>query len=156
MTRAAAAGRPTDRGERRLRIPAELPRIADARQFVRDSAAAAGTPIDCLEDLVQAVDEAATNAVLHGYAGAPGWLEVGTALAGNEFVVTLEDAAPPFDPTTCPEPDLSIPPLARRPGGMGVHLIRESTDRLAWRPRPGGGNILTMARALRRDSQEEG
>jgi hypothetical protein len=39
---------------------------------------------------------------------------------------------------------------------MGVHLIRESTDRMTWQPRPGGGNILTMARALRRDPKEDG
>ena len=132
----------------RLRIPAELERVADARRFVREAATAADAPVECLEDLVQAVDEAATNAIIHGYRGAPGWLEVAAAVEVDEFVVTLEDEAREFDPTTCPEPDLSIPPLARRPGGMGVHLIRESTDRLTYRPRPGGGNILTMVRTL--------
>jgi hypothetical protein len=38
---------------------------------------------------------------------------------------------------------------------MGVHLIRESTDRLAYRPRPGGGNILTMVRSIRLDPKED-
>jgi anti-sigma regulatory factor (Ser/Thr protein kinase) len=134
---------------RRLRLPAELERVRDARRFVREAAAGADAPAECLEDLVQAVDEAATNAVIHGYRGEPGWLEIAVSVDGDEVTVTLEDAARPFDPTTRPEPDLSIPPLARRPGGMGVHLIRESTDRVAWRPRPGGGNILTMVRSLR-------
>jgi serine/threonine-protein kinase RsbW len=141
---------------RRLRIPAELDRIADARRFVRAVAAAADAPVECLEDLVQAVDEAATNAVVHGYRGEPGWLEIGASVEGDEFIVTLEDDARPFDPTTCPEPDLSIPPLARKPGGMGVHLIRVSTDRFSYRPRTGGGNILTMVRALRPSRKEEG
>jgi serine/threonine-protein kinase RsbW len=134
---------------RSLRIDADLDRLAEVRRFVRDAANAAEAPIDCLEDLVQAVDEAATNAIVHGYAGTPGWLEVSAAVEGDRFVVTLEDGAPPFDPTTRPEPDLSVPPLERKPGGMGVHLIRKSTDALGYRPRPGGGNILTLARSLR-------
>jgi len=140
---------------RRLRLPAALARIADARQFVRSAAADAGAHVECREDLVQAVDEAATNVVLHGYRGGPGWLEIAAARDGDEFVVTLEDAAPAFDPTSHPEPDLTVPPLRRRPGGMGVHLIRESTDRLAYRPRPGGGNILTMVRSIRPDRKED-
>jgi anti-sigma regulatory factor (Ser/Thr protein kinase) len=46
--------------------------------------------------------------------------------------------------------------MARKPGGMGVHLIRQSTDGLSYRPRPGGGNILTMVRSLERGPKEEG
>jgi len=141
---------------RSLRIDADLGRLADVRQFVRETATAADAPVECLEDLVQAVDEAATNIIVHGYHGQPGWLEVGTAVDGDEFVVTLEDGAPAFDPTTRPEPDLSIPPLARKPGGMGVHLMRRSTDALRYRPRPGGGNILTLVRSLEPGRKEEG
>jgi len=33
--------------------------------------------------------------------------------------------------------------------------MRESTDALSYRPRPGGGNILTMSRALQRGRKEE-
>lgn len=156
MTGAEPARAAGDGVARRLRLPAALERIADARQFVRSAAAEAGAPVECLEDLVQAVDEAATNVVLHGYGGGPGWLEIAAERDGDEFVVTLQDGAPAFDPTSHPEPDLTVPPLARRPGGMGVHLIRESTDRLAYRLRPGGGNILTMVRSLRPDRKEDG
>jgi serine/threonine-protein kinase RsbW len=138
-----------------LRIDADLDRLADVRRFVRERAAAADAPVECLDDLVQAVDEASTNVIVHGYRGRGGWLEIGIELDDDRFVVEIEDAAPPFDPTTAPEPDLSIPPMARVPGGMGIHLMRESTDALSYRPRPGGGNILTMSRTLRRARKEE-
>ena len=141
---------------RSLRIEADLGRLADVRRFVREAATAADAPIECLEDLVQAVDEAATNVIVHGYRGDPGWLEVGAAVDGDRFIVTLEDGAPEYDPTTRPAPDLSVPPLARKPGGMGVHLIRSATDALAYRPRPGGGNILTLVRSLRPGRKEDG
>ncbi|HET9346031.1 MAG TPA: ATP-binding protein [Candidatus Limnocylindrales bacterium] len=142
--------------ERRLRIDAELGELAHVRRFIRQAAADADAPADCLEDLVQAVDEAATNVITHGYEGSPGWLEVSAGVEGDDIVIQLEDAAPEYDPTTRPEPDLSIPPMARVPGGMGVHLIREATDAMTYRPRPGGGNILTMVRSMRPRRKEEG
>ena len=141
--------------DRHLRVRAELGELADVRQFIRDAASAADAPIECLDDLVQAVDEAATNVITHGYEGSPGWIEVGVVLAGDRFIVTLEDEAPEFDPTRVAEPDLTVPPMARKPGGMGVHLIREATDALSHRPRPGGGNILTLVRSRTAGRKEE-
>ena len=140
---------------RHLRIDAELRELARVREFVRQVASAADAPGEICEDLVQAVDEAATNVITHGYEGAPGWIEVSAAVEGENFIVRVEDAAPEYDPTTRPEPDLSIPPLHRMPGGMGVHLIREATDVMTHRPRPGGGNILTLVRSMRPRGKEE-
>jgi len=133
---------------RHLRVPADLDRLAEVRTLVRDVANAADAPVVCMDDLVQAVDEAATNVIVHGYDGAPGWIDVTAELDGDRIVVTLEDAARTVDPTLVPEPDLTVPPEHRRPGGMGVHLIRLAMDELSHAPRPGGGNILTMARRL--------
>jgi anti-sigma regulatory factor (Ser/Thr protein kinase) len=133
---------------RRLRIPAELDRLAEVRALVRESARAAGASPDAVDDLVQAVDEAAANTIVHGYAGRPGWLEVGVTADGAGIVVTLEDDAPSFDPTALPDPDMAVPAVVRGPGGMGIRLMRLATDDLDYRPRDGGGNILTMTRAL--------
>jgi serine/threonine-protein kinase RsbW len=141
---------------RSLRVAAELGALADVRGFVREAAVEADASDESLEDLVQAVDEAATNTIVHGYHGGPGWLEVSAAVDGHSLVVHVEDGAPEFDPTTFPEPDMSVPPMARRPGGMGVHLIRACTDTMTYRPRPGGGNILTLVRSMRPGPKEEG
>jgi serine/threonine-protein kinase RsbW len=105
-------------------------------------------------DLVQAVDEAASNIIRHGYRGEPGFIDLTAELAGDDIVVTLEDTAPAFEPTTVPAPDLSIHPGHRRPGGMGIHLMRGAVDRMEHRPRPGGGNILTLTRSRVRRPKE--
>ena len=140
---------------RSLRIPAELGRVEDVRALVRDVAGACQAPQPCMDDLVQAVDEAATNVIVHGYRGAPGWLDVSAERVDDTIVITLEDEAPLMDPTLVPEPDLALPPEHRKPGGMGIHLMRMATDRLEHAPRPGGGNILTMARRLDPRPKEE-
>jgi anti-sigma regulatory factor (Ser/Thr protein kinase) len=140
---------------KRLRIDADLNRLADVRRFVRGAAETDHAPVACLDDLVQAVDEAATNAIVHGYRGQPGWLEVAVGFDGSRFIVTMEDDAPTFDPTSRPEPDLDVPPERRIPGGMGVHLMRAATDELSWQPRLGGGNILKLIRARLQPQEEE-
>jgi serine/threonine-protein kinase RsbW len=140
---------------RRLRVPADLDRLAEVRALVREVAEAADAPVACMDDLVQAIDEAASNVIRHGYAGAPGWLDVTADVVDDRIVVTLEDAAPTFDPTGAPAPDLSVPPQQRRPGGMGIHLTRMAMDTMDHSPRPGGGNILTMARRLDPRPKEE-
>jgi serine/threonine-protein kinase RsbW len=144
----------TDLHRRQVRIPADLERLAELRAVVREVAGTCGAPADCIGDLVQAIDEAATNIIRYGYRGGPGEIEMTAGLVGDDIVITLEDRAPEFDPLTVPPPDLSIPPQHRKPGGMGIHLMRLATDSMEHRPRPGGGNILTLTRSRVRGVKE--
>ncbi len=132
---------------RELHIDADVERLADVRAAVREVARACEAPATCVDDLVQAVDEAVTNIIIHGYQGQPGTIDLTAELLGDDIVVTLEDRAPAFDPTDVPTPDLAIHPRDRRPGGMGVHLMRLAMDSIRHEPRPGGGNILTLTRS---------
>jgi len=140
---------------RHIRIPADVHRLADVRAFIRETARGAGADAATVDDLVQAVDEAATNVIVHGYAGRPGWVDVSLADVGTTIVVAVEDVAPSFDPTTLPDPDMRVPALVRGPGGMGIRLMRMATDTLDYSPRDGGGNILTMTRSLDPRPQED-
>jgi serine/threonine-protein kinase RsbW len=148
MTSAAAV--------RTIRIPSDVGRLAEVREMIRSAATEAGADPSYVGDLVQAVDETATNAIVHGHAGRPGWVQVRLAHEADRLIVTIEDDAPLFDPTVVPEPDLSVPPEHRRPGGMGVHLTRLCVDEISHRPRPGGGNILTLVRTLEPRTKEDG
>ena len=138
-----------------MTVEADLERLADIRALVRDVALSSDAPPACLDDLIQAVDEAATNIVLHGYEQRAGAIDVDARLVDDHIVIVLSDTAPTFDPTTVPEPDLTVPALQRRPGGMGIHLIRLATDSIAHQPRAGGGNILTLTRSLDPRPKEE-
>jgi serine/threonine-protein kinase RsbW len=153
-TMPASAEHPTP-SERSVRVPSDLSRLATVRDLVRAAAKDADATDACAADLVQAVDEAATNAIIHGHAGRPGWVEVAVETKGDKLIVTIADDAPPFDPTSVPTPDLTVHPLARRPGGMGVMLARLCVDEMTYRPRPGGGNILTLVRTFERNGKED-
>lgn len=140
---------------RSIRVASDLGSLWQVRDLVRSVAAEAGANDACTADMVQAVDEAATNAIIHGHAGRDGWVEVEVDTKGDDFIVRVADDAPPFDPTTVPTPDLSVHPGERRPGGMGVLLARICVDEMTYQPRPGGGNILTLVRRFERNGKED-
>ena len=125
-----------------LRVDARPESLAAIRRFVRATAADAGLDGERTDGLVQAVDESATNVMVHGYRLAPGEIEVEARRDGDDLVVLLRDRAPAFDPTSVPEPDLRAP--RRRAGGMGVFLARELCDEVRYRRMPGGGNELAL------------
>ena len=138
-----------------VRVPSDLGQLSTVRELIRTAAKEADASDACTADLVQAVDEAVTNAVIHGHAGRPGWVEVAIVTRDEKFIVTITDDAPEFDPTSVPTPDLTIHPLERRPGGMGVLLARMCVDEMTYQPRPGGGNILTLVRTFERNGKED-
>jgi serine/threonine-protein kinase RsbW len=140
-----------------LHISAELKNLAAIRRFTEEAALKLQTPSFATEDMILAIDEAVTNVILHGYQRGPGTIEIEMRRDRDLLVVSLRDQAPPFDPTTVPKPDVSIPLEYRPLGGMGVHLMRESVDEILYRVLPQGGNELTLLKkAYRSTNSEEG
>ena len=132
-----------------ITIEAGVDQLAGVRAFVRTQVAAAGGNDELTADLVQAVDELVCNVVEHGYAGRPGSIEVTFIETPGEIGFRIRDDAPPFDPTSVPEPPLDQPLSQRRLGGMGVHLARALTDGFDHRILPTGGNEVTVRKRRR-------
>lgn len=142
---------------RTLRVESVVDRLAEVRAFVRDAVGDFGGSARDADDLVQAVDEAACNVMLHGYGGAPGAIEIEAALHDRKIEIRLLDRAAVFDPTVAPAADTSKPPVSKRPGGMGmgIHLLRTMTDEVRHHVRPDGGNELTLVRSIGDPAKED-
>ena len=139
-----------------LRIAADVTQLAAIRAFVEQQAQALGIDESTSYDLVLAVNEAATNIVIHGYRRQPGEIEIDLRRRGDAIEIRLRDQAWLFDPTRVPAPDLNLP-LNKRPlGGMGVHVTRQIMDAMRYRVTPAGGNELTLVkRAIVARSRKE-
>jgi serine/threonine-protein kinase RsbW len=130
-----------------LRVAADVGQLAAVRAFVREQAAMGGARGRVVADMVQAVDESATNTILHGYRGAAGSIQIEVDVVDRSLIVRLRDQAPAFDPTKVTSPDVTLP-LGRRPlGGMGIHLCRELTDDQSY-TRTEDGNELTLVKSI--------
>jgi anti-sigma regulatory factor (Ser/Thr protein kinase) len=129
-----------------LHVAADVEQLARIRAFVEQQARALDVDASVIYDLVLAVNEMATNIVVHGYRGRPGTIDIELRQAADAIEIRLRDNAPPFDPTSAPAPDLTLP-LHQRPfGGMGIHVTRQMVDTLDYRVAPGGQNELTLVK----------
>ena len=135
-----------------LRIAADVKNLVTLRRFVEGAAARGGGDPEAIADMLIAMNEAATNIILHGYQGRPGIVEVEVGYNGDALVVALRDRAPEFDLTSAPSPDVTLP-LERRPlGGMGVYMMRQFTDELIQRTTTDGRNELILVKKDARKS----
>lgn len=139
-----------------LSFLASLKELASIRNFVDETGSAWGADPTALSDVVQAVDEAATNVIVHGYLGQPGAIEIEMCQEGVNLRICLRDQAPPFNPELVMPPDLTLPLEERPYGGMGIFLIRQYMDELNYSPLPLGGNELALVKyGIFRSREEE-
>jgi serine/threonine-protein kinase RsbW len=104
--------------------------------------------------VVLAVDEALTNIIRHAYGGQTEQpIEASfrrisldeDALRGEALEIVLEDRGPAVDrEKLCGRPLEEV-----RPGGLGLHFIRQSMDRVEFR-RSNGRNQLHLVKMLRK------
>jgi serine/threonine-protein kinase RsbW len=129
-----------------LRIAADVHKLAAIRQFVEEKARALDAEPSAISDLVLAVNEMATNIVVHGYRGRPGTIDLELRQIGDAIEARLRDQAPLFDPTRVPEPDLTLPLDKRSLGGMGIHCTRQLVDTMRYHVTLEGGNELILVK----------
>lgn len=129
-----------------IRIAADLKNLVTIRRFVETAASRwSGSP-EAITGVMMAVNEAATNIIVHGYQGRPGVIEVEVACDQDALKVYVRDRAPRFDPTSMPAPDVTLP-LEQRPlGGMGVMMMRQLVDELVYQTTSDGRNELMLVK----------
>ena len=125
---------------------AQVRDLNDMRDFLEQAVLTLGGSDDDAGDLVLAVNEAVTNVLLHGYDGRPGPVTICVEVVNNDLRVVLTDNAPPFDPTRVSPPDIFLPLEDRPLGGLGVHMMRQLTDELLYRPLTDGNELIFVKR----------
>lgn len=118
--------------------------LAEMRQFIEETSLMFGANEDAVSEMVVAANEAITNVLIHGYKKQPGSIDLHISYNAQTLIVAILDNAPPFDPTAVPSPDINAPLEQRRPGGLGVHMIREFTDQVSYRFTPQSQNELRL------------
>ena len=99
-----------------------------------------------------AVDEALTNVIRHAYGGVLD-KEIKIAIEQlNEvddrrgLLICIRDFGKALDPSKIKSRELSD----IRPGGLGVHIMREVMDEVVFEHQPAGGTLLRMTKYHRR------
>ncbi|MBL8761417.1 MAG: ATP-binding protein [Phycisphaerae bacterium] len=121
--------------------------LAGARELISGVCRRIGFTEMCTSQIALAVDEALCNVMRHGYdkqTDRPIWVSLwpDTHAGKPEITIVIEDEARHVDPCQIKGRDLDDV----KPGGLGVHIIREVMDRAEYEKRPGRGMKLTMVK----------
>jgi serine/threonine-protein kinase RsbW len=115
-----------------LTLPGTLDALKAIRDYVFAAADAAGIDKKRAYRLGLAVDEIATNIIVHGYDehGMAGPITVNAQISDAALTVALLDNAVPFNPLVQDAPTgLDAPLEERKMGGLGVFLAVRNVDK---------------------------
>ncbi|HMQ50473.1 MAG TPA: ATP-binding protein [Anaerolineae bacterium] len=119
----------------RLTVPGTLDSLTEIRKYVTAAAAAAGLDKKATYRLNLAVDEIATNIIIHGYdeAGREGMIDLWSEIDEKTLTISLEDSGATYNPFQSDvELDLDLPLEQRQIGGLGVYLTIQSVDKFLY------------------------
>lgn len=127
-----------------LKILSRPDRLKLVRKAVYNTAIFCGCGDGLANDLVIAVDEALQNIIRHAYHHATdGEIEINIYRLEGTITFEIRDYADPIDLTAVQERDVND----IRPGGLGVHFMREVMDEVAFLTSKGArGNLLKMSK----------
>ena len=129
-----------------FRFPAKPERLTLVRALVKKAAEVAGCTNGLSDKLVIALNEACMNVIQHAYKGNDSG-EIILEILNNEtdIIFRLMDFAAPVDLNSIKPRDLED----IRPGGLGVHFIREIMDNYEMgHLEQGKGNYLEMRKKI--------
>ena len=132
----------------RLQMVSDPVYLAGAREMVAAVARRLGFTEEACGQIALAVDEALCNIIRHGYdrrKDAPIWISLfprsidGVPAA---LSIVIEDEARQVDPEQIRSRDLD----EIRPGGLGVHIMRQVMDEVRYEKRDTTGMRLTLVK----------
>ncbi|MFB2969257.1 ATP-binding protein [Aerosakkonema sp. BLCC-F183] len=117
-----------------LTVPGNLDSLSAIAQYVMAAADAAGLDKKASYKLRLAVDEIATNIIIHGYEenNLQGDVCMMADLDDSSLTITVEDTAMAFDPfpkLSLEEEKIGLPMEQRPIGGLGVYLAIQGVDK---------------------------
>jgi anti-sigma regulatory factor (Ser/Thr protein kinase) len=120
-----------------LTLPGSLDSLGAIAQYVKESSAIANLDKKTTYKLRLAVDEIATNIIVHGYekAGIEGKISISGKIEDEKLIITLQDTGEHFDPQE--KVDLEIQnidkPIEEKPiGNLGIYLAVEGVDQFLY------------------------
>jgi len=126
----------------RISVPIELAALADAQDRIEAFLQAEGAPPPLILRVRLVVEELLANLVMHGRFAAqpPPAARVSAGLEGRRALLTIEDAAAPFDPRQGDAPMAGGDLAEVKIGGLGLPLVRRMAQIQAYERLDGGWN----------------
>jgi len=129
---------------------AHTDQLKQLRDWARDAAKQAGLDNERVEQVVIGVNEACMNIIEHAYKKKEGDVIFEVRQEPEQLIFQLTDFAETVDCSCIKSRELDD----IRPGGLGVHFIKQAMDQVIYLPgQDGVGNIIKMV--IKTDKKRE-
>jgi anti-sigma regulatory factor (Ser/Thr protein kinase) len=92
-----------------------------------------GLPPALIPSVNLALEEALSNVIFYAFEkGSEQEINIDFKLKGTELTIVISDEGKPYDPTQKEDPDINLPIEDRPIGGLGIFLIRQIMDEVAY------------------------
>jgi serine/threonine-protein kinase RsbW len=109
---------------------------------------ALGLPQRCLFEINLALDELFTNIISYGFQDqSEHFIRVNISADRDVLTVVLEDDGIAFNPVASIPPELPCSLDECKVGGLGIHLVKNLMDEVAYERRA-GTNVLTLKKSI--------
>lgn len=137
-----------------LVITSETSYLEIVGDFIRKTAIAAGFDERTARNIELAIDEIASNSIVHGYDNKPfGILKIASNRIDNGIIIILEEKGKLFNPTETTDPDLNVPLAERNIGGLGLYIVRKIADELYFQELPDMTKRFTFVKRIKNSAR---
>ncbi|HUF48751.1 MAG TPA: ATP-binding protein [Vicinamibacterales bacterium] len=127
----------------RIEVDATTAGVRQALDAVEAFSTRGGVDDGVRRRVLTALDDVLSNIVRHGGDAVPADIVILASSGPEGFVLDVSDSATAFNPLLAPQPDTTLPLDRRRPGGLGIVLVRGLSDDVRYDRRE-GRNHVTM------------
>ena len=129
-----------------LRVPAKLEGMDVILAFVSYLLDINGCSARTRTQLRIAVEELYVNVTLYAYPDGDGWAEIRGSIEDGVATFTLIDSGRPFDPLAKEDPDTMLSGEDREIGGLGIFMVKNTMDEMAYEYRDGCNRLMMRKR----------
>jgi len=131
-----------------MTIVNRLPEIDQVQRRFHAFAERNGIPEAIGQKVKVVLDELLNNILSYAYRDkCQHSIEIGISLTGDQLAVQVVDDGIPFNPFEREAPDTNCSLEEREIGGLGIHLVRNVMDQVAYERRA-GKNVVTVTKYL--------
>ncbi len=128
--------------ETRRIFPTTTDILGELRKFAADYARRSGLPDSCVEEITLAIDEAATNIIMHAAAKAPCEIDCTCCVEDDTLVYEMSWKSPEsFIPDAPTKEEILNRIRKRLPGGLGIYLMHSLVDDIRYSYQNGVASI---------------
>lgn len=132
-------------------VEADVKNLDAVHGFILDSIAGYNCPESIKFQLELAIEEIYVNIAYYAYPNTIGITTLRTEVLMEEkgplLIVDILDQGTPYNPLEQADPELDLSINERDPGGLGIYMVKNSMDALAYRYE-GESNVFTVQKYL--------